>query len=308
MKIVTQAEIEQRIQDKWPNEPFEIIEYTRMTKKFVIKCLTCGKATTYFNASNFLQYGEHLCECLGRDRNQVLKQANQDIILDILKQDGNKEFRGWGYNEKLRKNTVIVYCKKCKQIYEKVYQCFKITPSCPYCESHHDLNHTAFLQLVPEDYEALEEYQGTETKILFRHKCGFIRKISPHALLSNRVGCPRCSAKMSKGEQKIVDYLEGRSINYKKEATFEWSSNRRYRYDFYLPNHNTIIEYHGEQHYKRPPTTGWKMTLEEQQERDKIKQTEAEAQGINYFIIPYTDFHKINRILDKWFNDYSEKK
>lgn len=308
MKIITQSEVEQRIRDKWPNEPFEIIEYTRMTKKFVIKCLTCGKVMTYPQTDDFLRYGAHLCDCLGRNKNKAIKQNNQNIILDILKQDKNKEFQGWGYRENTRKNTVIVYCKKCQQKYEKTFQDFKLTPSCPYCESHHNLNHTAFLQMVPEDYEALEEYKGTETKILFRHKCGFIRKISPHALLSNHAGCPRCSEKMSRGERKIVDYLEEHNINYKKEARFEWSSNPRYRYDFYLSDYNTIIEYNGEQHYKRSSCTGWKMTVEEQQERDKIKQTEAEAQGINYFVIPYTDFHKINEILDKWFNDYSEKK
>mgnify|MGYP002622425907 CR=1 FL=1 len=45
MKIVTINEIQNRIESKFPNQPFEIIEYTRVSKPFTIKCLKCGKVT-----------------------------------------------------------------------------------------------------------------------------------------------------------------------------------------------------------------------------------------------------------------------
>ena len=55
---------------------------------------------------------------------------------------------------------------------------------------------------MPPDYEALEEYAGMDTKILMRHSCGFIRKMTPHNLLAGHTRCPRCGPTYSKGEQK----------------------------------------------------------------------------------------------------------
>lgn len=43
LKIVTKEEIEHRIQNKWPNQPFEIIQYTKVSQPFSIKCLKCGR-------------------------------------------------------------------------------------------------------------------------------------------------------------------------------------------------------------------------------------------------------------------------
>lgn len=43
MKIISQDEFSERINNKYPNQPFEIIEYTRVSKPFTIKCLKCEK-------------------------------------------------------------------------------------------------------------------------------------------------------------------------------------------------------------------------------------------------------------------------
>ena len=53
MKIISQDEFSERINNKYPNQPFEIIEYTRVSKPFTIKCLKCGKIEQYSTAGNF---------------------------------------------------------------------------------------------------------------------------------------------------------------------------------------------------------------------------------------------------------------
>lgn len=47
------------------------------------------------------------------------------------------------------------------------------------------------------------------------------------------------------------------------EYSFSWQSNKKRRYDFYLPDYNLIIEYNGEQHYLE--NKYFKVPLKEQQ-------------------------------------------
>lgn len=94
------------------------------------------------------------------------------------------------------------------------------------------------------DY-SLVKYINCKTKIIIicpKHK-QFLQK--PNSHLNNR-GCPRC--KRSKGEEAVAKLLENRKIFYVDQYIFDKLPNRHY--DFYLPEYNTIIEYHGEQHYK----------------------------------------------------------
>ena len=58
-------------------------------------------------------------------------------------------------------------------------------------------------------------------------------------------GCPVCSS--SKGEQEVFKILRDLEIDFIREYKIP---NFNYRYDFYIPNINVLIEYHGEQHYK----------------------------------------------------------
>ena len=307
MKIITKEMVIKEIQQKFPNEPFEIIEYSRVGNPFTIKCLTCGIEKTYSSYNNFINNGTHLCICLGRNKNQYLKRQNEQKILELIKSDLNKKFVQFGTREKTKKSTVTVLCKKCGQEYEKTYQDFLKNQKCQYCENCHNMNHQAFLLKVPKEYTPLEEYAGMDNKILFRHKCGFIRAITPHNLLAGHINCPRCAPKISKGERKIMNILEALNIKFEHEKHFDWALNGYIRYDFFVPQYNLIIEYHGEQHYKDIPFFHRKFSLAEQQERDLQKQQNAEKMGFNYLVIPYTDFHNIEIILKSWFNDYPNR-
>lgn len=94
-------------------------------------------------------------------------------------------------------------------------------------------------------------------------------------------GCQLCSA--STGEQKIATIFNNLKIDYIKEYSI---GDLSYKYDFYLPDFNTIIEYHGGQHYIE--TNFFKTDLKKQKERDSIKLYIAKENGYKYFIIPMT--------------------
>lgn len=69
--------------------------------------------------------------------------------------------------------------------------------------------------------------------------------IRPDQHLWVKVGCPRCSE--SKGEAEIALFLERCNIKFLREYKV---AGYRYRYDFYIPDANILIEFHGQQHYR----------------------------------------------------------
>lgn len=314
MKIVTIKEVKERIDARFPEEPYEIINYTKMTKPFTIRCLKCNEIKTFSSCTNFLNSGDksrvHLCSCYNTNNHFYKHQLNKEKILALCKNNKDVAFIDFDYNNKTRKYTINVLCKKCNQIFNKDWESFLNNQTCPYCNSRHNLNTKGFKAILPNEYELVNEYVNTETKVLIRHKCGFIWNIKPHNFIkkinSGYHGCPKCNHKRSHGEMKIANWLQEKNIHFIEEQIFSWSSNSKFRYDFYLPENNLIIEYMGEQHYKE--VNFFHDTLEERQQHDQIKEQEARGHGINYLIIPYTNFKNIEQILQDWFNDYSERK
>lgn len=314
MKIVTIEEVKERINTRFPEEPYEIIKYTKMTEPFIIRCLMCNEIKTFSSCRNFLissdKSRKHLCSCYNSNSHFYKHQLNKDKILTLCKENENIDFINFDYRDKTRKHIVNILCKKCGQIFNKDWESFLNNQTCPYCHSKHDLNTEGFKAILPSDYELINEYVNTETKVLIRHKCGFIWNVKPHNFIqkinSGYCGCPQCNHKRSHGEMKISHWLQEKNIKFIEEQIFSWSSNSKFRYDFYLPEVNLIIEYMGEQHYKE--VRFFHDTLVERQQHDKIKEQEAREQGINYLIIPYTEFKNIEQILQDWFNDYSVRK
>ena len=306
-----------RIQNEYPNQPFEIINYTRITQPLTIKCLQCNEIHTYSNVRNFLQVNypkdkkrKFLCNCYNENNLLTKHLNNKNQILSLCEKNDKITFISFDYRETTKKYTVNVLCKQCNQIFNKDWNTFLKNQKCPYCYSRHNLNTKGFQAILPEEYSLIGQYRDNETKVLIKHECGFIWNVKPHNFIqkinSGYFGCPQCNHKRSKGELKIANYLKSKQIIYIEEQTFLWSSNHRFRYDFYLPNYSLIIEYMGKQHYEE--VNFFHDSLIERQQHDKIKEQEAKNHNLNYLIIPYTDFKNIETILDDWFNDYSRRK
>ena len=99
MKIVSIEEVKNRIEEKYPNQPFKIIEYTRMTKPFKIKCEKCGKIKEYSSCRNYLISGnknrKYLCSCYNKNNNLNKHLENKNTILELCNK--NEETRFWYY-------------------------------------------------------------------------------------------------------------------------------------------------------------------------------------------------------------------
>ena len=89
------------------------------------------------------------------------------------------------------------------------------------------------------------------------------------------------------------------------KSTFEWCKN--YRYDFYIPSLNMIVETHGNQHYKGGFENFGGRTLEQEQENDKLKKELALNNNIEKYIIidcRYSLFDWLKKNVIKELGDY----
>ena len=120
---------------------------------------------------------------------------------------------------------------------------------------------------------------------------------------------------MSKLEEYIMNILLKEKINFIREKTFSDLKKGKYRFDFYLPDKNLIIECDGAQHTEQVKFFQKnKSDFLKQKEHDRRKNSYCLANNILLYRIPYYDIkniHTFNDILkekylvkSKWHNDF----
>jgi hypothetical protein len=125
-----------------------------------------------------------------------------------------------------------------------------------------------------------------------------------HASNTYDFRCPSCA--FSKGEKRISEILTIHHILNEPQKTFDGLiglGGGLLSYDFYLPDHNLLIEYQGEQHEKI--IKGFhnsKKDFEKQLEHDRRKKQYAINKNINLLEIWYWDFDNIENILNNGLN------
>lgn len=195
-----------------------------------------------------------------------------------------------------RRQPVKVKCLTCNTIYLKNGECFldkRKTSICKKCFPTYP-NQLKDTFLLPQEYSYIEEYKGMHNKVLIRHeKCGFIWKITPANIKLGK-GCPKCNKKASKGEQKIIKWLEENRILYERQIPLDIEGHHLF-IDFYLPSFDIYIEYNGEQHYKMINFFGGKTKFLRQQKNDALKREFLKNKLVE---IPYTFFKNIEKILE----------
>lgn len=152
------------------------------------------------------------------------------------------------------------------------------------------------------DYSNIS-YINSQTKVQIQcNKCLKTFKQIPADHLRG-TGCPICN--QSKGELKILDFLQQNNIQFIFQKAFNNCrnpiTNRKLKYDFYIPSKNILIEFDGKQHFIKICIIGRHFMsdndLIEVNHRDKIKEEYAKQHGIKLLRIKYTQLNKIEEIL-----------
>lgn len=149
-----------------------------------------------------------------------------------------------------------------------------------------------------DGYELLSTtYVNAKSKLCFKCPEGHIFYMNRDNFMQGQ-RCPECN--LSKGEQKIKEHLVNNNIKFEEQKEFcglLGVYGKNLSYDFYLQEHNLLIEYQGEFH----DGTTRKQTaadIERQQEHDRRKREYANNHGIDLLEIWYYDFDNIETILN----------
>ena len=117
-----------------------------------------------------------------------------------------------------------------------------------------------------------------------------------------------CGCIRSKGEQNIISLLKENNILYQREKTFDDcvfpDTNRKAKFDFYLPDLNILIEYDGQQHFMPVDFGNYGKDIalkrfSDQKVKDNYKNQWCINKGITLIRIPYTcgDFITLDDLL-----------
>lgn len=109
---------------------------------------------------------------------------------------------------------------------------------------------------------------------------------TPNSHLQGR-GCPRCMESL--GERLVARFLESRGIRHAAQHKFaDCIDKRPLRFDFWLPELMTLIEYDGPQHFQATDYYGGTAHFEATKRRDRIKTSYARKKKIRLIRVRYS--------------------
>lgn len=112
---------------------------------------------------------------------------------------------------------------------------------------------------------------------------------------------PRGIIKESKGVSDVTEFLNKNNIKYIREYTYEDCKNINHlRFDFFLPETNTLIEYDGRQHFKVVSIWGGEEGLLQRKINDEIKNSYCKKNRIPLLRISYLE--DVNTKLNECFS------
>ena len=286
-KKLTQEEILKRFKkvhkDKYN---YSKVIYTGINNKVIINCSKHNE----FLQTPYNHFKGHGCPKCSKNYNYT----TFEIIEDFKKIHGDK----YNYSKVNYINAEIkikIICREHGEFLQLPYS-HRIGNGCPKCQLLNTIEIIKRFKKIHGDtynYEKIKfKTTNDKVKIICNIHGEFNQVVKDHFSGS---GCPKCATeiKESKGERKIREFLEENNIKYSQEVKlFE-----NYRFDFYLEDLNTVIEYDGKQHSEPVEYFGGLEGFLKTQERDRIKEKFLKENNIELLRINYKEFNNILTIL-----------
>lgn len=156
-------------------------------------------------------------------------------------------------------------------------------------------------KLVKDEYTVLGEYISSGEPLLMKHEeCNTEYMVRPNAFLRGS-RCPRCM-QSSRGEDRIIHYLEYNNIKFKSQFKIDACRNKRaLPFDFAIYDNGKLIgliEYQGKQHYKIVEHFNGEQGFKERKYNDKIKKDFCKNNDIPLLEIPFWSYDDIENIIE----------
>ena len=202
------------------------------------------------------------------------------------------------------KTHILLKCNGC-------LNSFKTTPNmhiqqkcgCPSCYGNNQITKKDFIKKFINihgsefKFDKLEVQKANDIIIIYCNTHGYYNTTQKKSLYLKN-GCPNCSE--SRGEKMVRLFLEKNNLTFQREYIIKSLGN--YRFDFFIPSKNTIIEFDGKQHFQPIPFFGGIRALRKTKHNDYIKTMYCINNHINIIRIKYTDILNISDILSELSN------
>ena len=282
------------------------VNYKNYRTKIEVKCNKCG-TTFYPAAGDFIRKykpaGCGVCSKSYERRKGVTKKMDTKSFTQKAKMVHGDKF---DYSLVVYKGSRVKVPIKCKTCGEVFFQEPRIHLSgrsgCRFCTAKRKIKRLTTKEFIKKareihgnKYDYSKTVYGKTNKELVTIICpihGEFRQPAYHHL--ENTSCPECKA--SKGEEAVARVLEKYDMKYEREFKLP---NSAYRYDFYVPDYNILIEYDGMQHFKPIKYFGGLQHLKYTKQNDKEKNMLAKDNHLHLIHIPYTEYTRLEQFLIK---------
>lgn len=301
------------------NKSFELCEdnrYVNSFEKLSFRCLNPKCNEIFYMSWNSVYSGHGCSVCDGR---QVGKYNNLNYLRPEIAAEWNYNLNTLKPENVVEFSTKKVYwkCSSCGygengEWFSSVFNRSKGT-GCPACAGKVVSDKNRLSTLYPE---IAAEWHPSKNKNLTSKDVSYgsgkrVWWLCPngHEYFSSIAGrtlegkaCRKC--KSSKGEKIISNILENMGVKNIEQYKFpDCKHVRPLPFDFYLPDYNICIEYHGRQHYEPVDFGGkgrdWaKKEFEKIIKKDFIKNKYCHKNNISLIVISYFKKDKIGDILN----------
>lgn len=266
------------------------VEYKNSYTKIIIYCPT--HSTEFLSTpNNHLMHKISCQKCRSEKLSKLRSQGIKTFIENANLIHNNKyDYSKVKYIN--NKTEVCIICLEHGEFWQRPDKHINSKQGCPKCQGYNKTNQN-FIQQAKQihgdkyDYSKIIYQTATKKICITCSKHGnFLQQPNNH--LSNQ-GCPKCQR--SKGEEQISKWLTEHNIYFETQKRFNECKNKRsLPFDFYLPNHNLLIEYDGEQHfnpYRGRQQDKYIQKLKQVQHHDFIKNNYCKQNNIQLIRIPY---------------------
>ena len=251
-------------------------------KYYEYQCNVCGATGLWKRESHITSSG---CPCC---RNKaIIKGINTigDLYPQLSCYFANQEDM---FSEELTLDSRYdVICPKCKHTKNmRLGHLLDQNFTCDYCRSV-EAKAPELIPYLVNRQDAQLAHTSSKKIAVQCPNCGNQRSIPIERLQKRHsMYCDKCDDGIPFTEKLLIAVLQQLDIPFVTQASrrhLPWA--QKYRYDFYLPDNEIIIETHGEQHYKRYGEIDFWRPLEEEQQNDKDKQMLAINNNIKQYIV-----------------------
>ncbi|AZU61076.1 hypothetical protein [Neobacillus mesonae] len=298
---------------KLANGEYELLsEYKGVGSYITVKHVYCDHIYNV-RPGNFIS-GRRCPKCGEVNRANSRSKTISEVKAAILEKFGSK-IELLEYSGRIRTKSKF-FCNKCNQAFETTCSSLLAKNNlfgCRYCYlsnretgafTKEEIQHK-FDEVWPGEYLLIsKEVKWDEFTQVLHKGCGGVFDVHPYAFIKRQSCCLLCeSSRVSRGEKRIMKYLESERIPYKMQYSFDdLVLQKALKFDFAILHEDKplmLIEFDGEQHFKSVEHFGGDEKFEITKLRDEIKNQYCRSKNIKLLRIPYWEIDNVENILER---------